>query len=291
MTPFETTSYSAPEKWDNIIKAERPTFRIPWRELWQYRDLIALLVHRDVTSTYKQTVLGPIWYFLQPLFTTIVFSIVFGNIAKLPTDGVPPMLFYMSGVVIWGYFQNCLTRTSGTFTSNSGLFGKVYFPRMAIPIATVLTNIVGFGIQLIFFALFYVFFLLRGADVMLSWRLIILPVLVLQMAMLGLGVGCLVSSLTTKYRDFGLLVGFGTQLWMYASCVVFPLSLIPLEWRLSLIIFNPMVPVIESFRFAVLGSGIIELWQLGLSFLISALVLLWGVAVFSRVEKTFMDTV
>ncbi len=277
-------------QWTEIITPQRGWLEVRWRELWQYRDLIYLLVRRDFIGTYKQTILGPLWFFLQPLFTTVVFTIVFGRIAKISTDAVPAPLFYLSGIVMWQYFADCVSQTSGTFTANAGLFSKVYFPRLAVPISRVITSLITFGIQFALFLCFLLFFELQGAPIQPNFRIIVLPVLLLMMAALGLGVGCLVSSLTTRYRDLSVAVGFGVQLWMYGSAVVYPLSEIPSAWR-WLLVLNPMVPIIESFRFAFLGSGVVEIWQLAMGAGVCVLVLLSGILTFNHVEKTFSDTV
>ena len=277
-------------EWSTIITPHRGWLEVRWRELWQYRDLIYLFVRRDFVGTYKQTVLGPIWFFLQPIFTTIVFTVVFGKIAKISTDALPPPLFYLSGIVMWHYFADCLNKTSSTFTSNAGIFGKVYFPRLVVPISTVITSLITFAIQFVLFLSLLAFFKIQGAPVYPNYRIIILPFLLLMMASLGLGVGCLVSSLTTRYRDLAVAVGFGVQLWMYASAVVYPLSEIPAEWR-WLLVLNPMVPIIESFRFAFLGSGVVEIWQIAMGAGVCLLVLLGGILTFNHVEKTFSDTV
>jgi lipopolysaccharide transport system permease protein len=277
-------------EWSTIITPHRGWLEVRWRELWQYRDLIYLFVRRDFVGTYKQTVLGPIWFFLQPIFTTIVFTVVFGKIAKISTDALPPPLFYLSGIVMWQYFADCLNKTSSTFTSNAGIFGKVYFPRLVVPISTVITSLITFAIQFVLFLSLLAFFKIQGAPVYPNYRIIILPFLLLMMASLGLGVGCLVSSLTTRYRDLAVAVGFGVQLWMYASAVVYPLSEIPAEWR-WLLVLNPMVPIIESFRFAFLGSGVVEIWQIAMGAGVCLLVLLGGILTFNHVEKTFSDTV
>ena len=277
-------------EWSTIITPHRGWLEVRWRELWQYRDLIYLFVRRDFVGTYKQTVLGPIWFFLQPIFTTIVFTVVFGKIAKISTDALPPPLFYLSGIVMWQYFADCLNKTSSTFTSNAGIFGKVYFPRLVVPISTVITSLITFAIQFVLFLSLLAFFKIQSAPVYPNYRIIILPFLLLMMASLGLGVGCLVSSLTTRYRDLAVAVGFGVQLWMYASAVVYPLSEIPAEWR-WLLVLNPMVPIIESFRFAFLGSGVVEIWQIAMGAGVCLLVLLGGILTFNHVEKTFSDTV
>jgi len=276
--------------WSVVLTPKRNWFTLQLGELWKYRDLIGLFVHRDFVATYKQTLLGPLWFLLQPLFTTIVFTVIFGRIANLPTDRLPPFLFYMAGVVVWGYFADCITRTSQTFTSNASVFGKVYFPRMTVPVATVLSNLINFFIQFALFLAIAGWFWFKGAPIAPSWRVIVLPVLVLQMAMLGIGVGCLVSALTTRYKDLNMAVGFGVQLWMYASCVLIPRSDVPasLQWLMTM---NPMAPVIESFRFAFLGAGTVELGQLAAGAALSLVIFVWGVIVFNRVERTFSDTI
>jgi lipopolysaccharide transport system permease protein len=276
--------------WDAVLESERRWFDLRWRELWAYRDLVWLFVRRDFTATYKQTFLGPLWYLLQPLFTTLTFVLIFGYFAKVPTDGLPRVLFFLSGIVAWNYFADCLTKTANTFTGNAAIFGKIYFPRLVVPLSVVITNMITFLIQFALFLVLLGFFWWKGAPVFPNYRVIILPLLVLQMALLGLGVGAIVSSVTTRWRDVGMLVGFGTQLWMYASSVVLPLSVIPekLRW---LFVLNPMVPIIETFRFAFLGRGVVEIWQLMVSLGITLAIFLFGIAIFTRVERNFMDTV
>lgn len=277
-------------QWTMIIQPVNPWFNLHLKELWRYRDLIMLFVRRDFVAVYKQTILGPLWFFLQPLFSTLIFTVVFGRIAKIPTDEVPQILFYMSGIVTWNYFATCLTKTSDTFVANSGIFGKVYFPRLAIPISVVITNLLTFLIQLILFLLFMLFFWWHGSTLRPNWWLLLIPVLVLQMAMLALGFGIIVSSMTTKYRDLANLVGFGVQLWMYATPIVYPLSQIPVNWQ-WIYILNPMATIVEVFRYAFLGAGTASLSQFGLSFVLTLVVLLLGIIMFGRVEKTFIDTV
>jgi lipopolysaccharide transport system permease protein len=292
------TSYSLPPtasspepEWTKTIEAKHSLLHIDWKEIWRYRDLVYLLVKRDFTAQYKQTILGPLWFFIQPLISTIVFTIIFGGIAKLSTDGAPPFLFYMAGVVAWGYFGNCLTSSAATFNENAALFGKVYFPRLVVPIANAATNIFTFAIQLSLFLCVLLFFVLRGADVHPEpLYLMLLPVVLLQMALLGIGVGCIVSSLTTRYKDLSLLVGFGVQLWMYASCVFYPLSAVPEKWQ-HVLLWNPMVPIIETFRRAFLGAGGVDPVQWAIGFGVCVGIFLVGVMVFRKVERTFTDTV
>ena len=276
--------------WDLIIEPRRAWWDLRLGQVWRYRDLIMLFVWRDFVSTYKQTILGPLWYLIQPIITTLVFTVIFGNIANLPTDGLPRFLFYMSGTVIWTYFSGCLKKTSNTFAANAGLFGKVYFPRLAIPIADLISNLFTFAIQFALFLAFLAYFMLSGADVYVTTWALLLPVLIFLMAGLGLGFGIIVSSLTTKYRDLRYLVGFGMQLWMYATPVIYPASTIPEEWQWVLNV-NPIAPVVEAFRYAFLGAGSPSWGGLAYSFTFMLAVFTIGVLIFNRVESTFMDTV
>lgn len=278
------------EKWDLIIQPKRSLFDLPLKELWHYRDLIMLFVRRDFVSAYKQTILGPLWYLIQPLLTTITFTVIFGNIAQLPTDGLPQFLFYMSGTVIWTYFANCLTKTSETFTSNAHLFGKVYFPRLAVPISILFSNLFTFTIQFALFLLFIGYFALRGTVLHPNWWIALSPILILMMAGLGLGFGIIISSLTTKYRDLRFLVQFGVTLLMYATPVIYPVSSIPERFQ-GLIEANPMTSIVETFRYAFLGAGSVDIGQLVYSFIFMIVVVFIGVVIFNRVEATFMDTI
>jgi lipopolysaccharide transport system permease protein len=278
------------EHWDLVIKPRIGWLEINMRDLWQYRDLMMLFVKRDFIAFYKQTILGPLWYLIQPLLSTVIFTIIFGRIASIPTDGVPHFLFYLSGLVCWNYFSDCLITTSSTFSSNTSIFGKVYFPRLVVPLSIVLSNMIKFAIQMLLFASFYVYFTLQNAGVSPTIYSLYIPLLVLQMAFLGLGFGILVSSLTTKYRDLTLLVGFGVQLWMFATPVVYPLSQVPEKFRF-LYHFNPMATVITNFRVATLGVGTVDTHDSLISWCTTIVVLLLGIAIFNRVEKSFMDTV
>ncbi len=282
--------YSDTEQWTSVIKPSNGWFDINIKELWQYRDLIVMFVKRDFVAVYKQTILGPLWFLLQPLFTTLIFTIVFGQIAKLPTNGLPQVLFYLSGTVMWNYFASCLNTTSNTFIANAGIFGKVYFPRLVTPISVVITNMLTFAIQFFLFLSVFAYFLLKGVAVTPTVWILITPVLLFQMACLGLGCGIIVSSMTTKYRDLSLLVSFGVQLWMYATPVVYPVSMVSgtLSW---LLVLNPMTAIIEIFRYAFLGGQLIPLWYWGISIGITLSLLTVGIILFSKVEKTFMDTV
>lgn len=276
--------------WDLVIEPPKGWFDLHLRDLWRYRDLMGLFVRRDFVASYKQTILGPLWHIIQPLLTTLMFTVVFGRIAGLPTDGVPQFVFYMAGTTIWGYFANCLTRTSNTFIANAGIFGKVYFPRMVVPLSVVASQLIGFAIQLGFFLIFYGLFWARGAPIYPNRAVALLPLLLLLMAGMGLGFGIIISSLTTKYRDLQVLVGFGVQLWMYATPVIYPLSTMPEKYR-WLIVANPMSAIVETFRYAFFGTGVFSWAYLGYSAGFTALLLLAGMAVFNRVERTFMDTV
>jgi len=277
-------------KHKEVIKPRTNWFNFHLKEIWQYRDLLALFVRRDFVSVYKQTILGPAWYLLQALFTTLVFTLIFGRVAKLPTDGVPPVLFYMAGVVCWNYFSQCLTKTSNTFVSNAGIFGKVYFPRMTVPISTVISNLVGFGFQLLMLILFLTYYYFTGLSINLNATLLLFPVLLLIMAGLGLGLGIIISSLTTKYRDLQYLVTFGVQLLMYATPVIFPLSFFSGKLK-TLVLLNPMTSIVETFKYAFLGSGTFSWVYLGYSAAFTIVVLVIGILLFNRVERSFMDTV
>jgi lipopolysaccharide transport system permease protein len=287
---FMRESLKKEQSWDMVIKPKAGWFDFHFDELWRYRDLIWLFVKRDFVTIYKQTVLGPLWYIIQPLMTTLVFTIIFGKVAKIPTDNIPPFLFYMSGTVAWSYFATCLGRTSNTFDSNAHIFGKVYFPRLTVPISIVISGLLQFGIQLLLFLGFYLYFLSQDAPIMPNWWISILPVLLVQMALIGLGVGIVVSSVTTKYKDLRFAMGFITQLWMYATPIVYPLSLVP-EWLKPWYLLNPMASVIEIFRYAFLGSGAVQASYIVVSWLVTVLLLLAGIMLFNRVEKSFMDTV
>ena len=278
------------ENWTTIITPKNKFFRLNLKELWQYRDLIASFVKRDITSTYKQTILGPLWFFIQPVFTTIMFLIVFGNIAKIPTDGVPQVLFYMNGIILWNYFSKCLVATSNTFVSNAAIFKKVYFSRLTIPVSNVLSALVQFLIQFTLFVTIFITYKIGGAALELSLAVFAIPFFVLQMAVLGLGIGLIITSLTTKYRDLTHLVGFAVQLWMYATPIVYPLSMVPEKWR-SLYVLNPVVPILESFKHAFFSTGMPSVAEYGISIVTTIFLLFAGIFTFNFVEKNFVDTV
>jgi lipopolysaccharide transport system permease protein len=279
------------EPWDMIIEPHRHLLDLKLGDLWRYKDLVMLFVRRDFVSVYKQTILGPLWYLIQPLLTTVIFTFIFGSVAKLPTDGLPQFLFYMSGTVIWAYFSTCITKTSDTFITNSNLFGKVYFPRLAVPVSILISSLIAFGIQFVFFLGFMGYFALQGSMLHPNWWILLTPVLILIMAGLGLGFGIIVSSLTTKYRDLRFLVQFGVQLLMYATPVILPISSFPQRFR-WIILANPMTPIVEIFRYAFLGgAGTVNLPDLAYSFGFMLVVVIIGTVIFNRVEATFMDTV
>jgi lipopolysaccharide transport system permease protein len=280
------------EVWDLEIKPKASLFHLNLREVWKYRDLMLLFVKRDFVAQYKQTILGPLWHIVQPILTTFMFLLVFGKIANIPTDGIPPILFYMSGVTIWNYFSTCLTATSNTFVSNAHIFGKVYFPRLVLPLSIVLSNIIRLGIQfgllliaIVYYSLFMHYTIAFGSH----WLL--LPVLVLLIAGISLGLGIIISSLTTKYRDFTVLITFGVQLLMYASPIVYPLSFLENKRYAWIIHWNPLSAIVEGFRYALFHTGSFTPASLFYPFVFMIIVMLLGTIYFNKVERTFMDTV
>jgi lipopolysaccharide transport system permease protein len=285
------SSGSVTEEWDLIIQPKTGWLDLHLADLWRYRDLTMLFVWRDFVAQYKQTILGPLWHVLQPLITTIVFTIIFGKMAKLSTDDLPPLLFYMAGVTCWSYFADCVNRTSATFISNAGIFGKVYFPRLSVPVSIVISGVIRFAIQFALFLAFLIFYWMQDAGVHPNAAIALTPLLLLLMAGLSLGAGIIVSALTTRYRDFQQLVGFGIQLMMYATPVVYPLSMIGGGTFRWLILANPMTPIIETFRYAYLGAGAFDPVYLCYSALFTAVILFVGIVLFNHVEITFMDTV
>lgn len=277
--------------WDMIIRPKANLFDLNLKEVWKYRDLLVLFVKRDFVAQYKQTILGPLWHLIQPIFTTIMFLLVFGRIANIPTDGINPVLFYMSGITIWNYFSSCLNATSGTFVANAGIFGKVYFPRLVIPLSTVLSNIVRFGIQFLLLLVMMIFYSFKGFPIHFSITWLWIPVLLIMMAGLGLGLGIIISSMTTKYRDLTVLIGFGVQLLMYVTPIVYPLSFIKSKSYGKWIVWNPLTPIVESWKYALFGHGSFDIGGLLYSAVFIIIVLFFGLLIFSKVEKTFMDTV
>lgn len=279
------------EEWTTVIKPKTGWFDINLKEIWQYRDLIFMFIKRNFVSSYKQTILGPLWFLITPLLTSSIFTVVFGQIAKISTDGVPQFLYYMAGNTAWAYFSSCLTSTSHTFTGNAYLFGKVYFPRLVSPISTAIYAVFSFLIQTcLLLILMAVFTFFRKEPVSPNLWLMLVPLMVLQMALLGMGCGIILSSLTTKYRDLSILIGFGVQLWMYATPIVYPLSSVPSSFS-EIIRFNPMTPIVNNFKYAFLGCGQPEIHSWIISWAVTLILLAAGVLLFSKVEKTFMDTV
>ena len=277
------------DKYDVVIEPKTGWFDLDLEGLWKYRDLILLFVKRNFIAQYKQTILGPAWAIIQPMLTTVIFTVVFGSMAGLSADGVPSFLFYMSGTIAWTYFSSCLTKTADTFTGNARIFGKVYFPRLVMPISTVLTNLIAFSIQFAMFLGFLAFYIVRG-EVHPSIYILLLPLLVVQMAMLALGSGIIISALTTKYRDLKMLISFGVQLWMYGTPVAYDIRIVP-QKLLGMYMLNPMTPIINSFRKAFLGIGVFQPRYYLCGWAVTLVILFVGVILFNQVEKTFMDTV
>lgn len=286
----ETATEQTPGYWNLVIMPRGRWFDLHLGDLWQYRDLIMLLVRRDLVAQYKQTVLGPTWFVLQPLLSTIVLTLVFSRIAGMSTDGQAPFLFYLVGSTAWGFFSGCFSSTSNTFIANAGVFGKVYFPRLCVPIAVIISNLARFGIQFLMMVSLMAVFAFRGTAIRPTLWILALPLLVLHMGLLGLGLGILASSLTTRYRDLVHLLSFGVQLWMYASPVVYPLSAVPPRYH-PILALNPITPVIEAFRLGFLGAGVVRTEHVVASIGITISVLAVGIVLFNRIEKTFMDTV
>lgn len=272
------------------VSSKNKLFSVNLKEIWKYRDLIILFVKRDITTAYKQTILGPVWIVINPLLSTVVFTVIFGVIAGIPTDGVPQFLFYLSGNILWGFFSSCLNKGSSTFLGNARLFGKVYFPRLVMPISGIIYNLINFLLQTVVFVILIIIYALIGANVHPNLFILFTPLLVLHTALLGTAIGLIISSITTKYRDLNVLVSFGVSLLMYITPVVYPVSKVPENFR-WLMLLNPVAPIVESYRYAFLGSGTFE-WQfLLISLAVTAVLLFWGVLVFNKVEKNFIDTV
>lgn len=278
------------ENYTTVIKPKGSLWQIDFKEIWKYRDLFMMFVKRDIITQYKQTILGPAWFFIQPALTTIMYMVVFGGIAGIPTDGLPQPLFYLAGIVCWQYFADCLNKTSNTFTANQGIFGKVYFPRLIVPLSTVTSNLVKMGIQFLLFIAVYIFYLLKGVYVAPNIYILLVPVLILMLAGLALGFGIIISSLTTKYRDLTILFTFIVQLWMYATPIIYPLSMMS-PWRQQIMSINPVTSIVEAFKFATMGVGAFSWGALGYSFSFMVIVLGIGILVFNKVQRSFMDTV
>ena len=280
------------DNWTTVIQPKRGLLEVDYKGIWRYRDLCTLFVKRNIITQYKQTVLGPLWYLIQPLMTTIMYMVVFGGIAKISTDGMPQPLFYMAGICFWSYFSDCLTKTSNTFVDNAGIFGKVYFPRLIVPLANVMSNLVRFGIQFsLFLAIYFYYMIFTDAPVHPNWYALLLPVLVVMLALTALGFGILFSSMTTKYRDLQILLSFLVGLWQYATPVIYPLSTITNEKLKLLMQLNPLTGIVEFFKYGMLGVGCHEWWMLGYSFGFMVVLLFCGIIVFNKVQRSFMDTV
>ena len=278
------------EQWSEIILPKNSLFNLRLKELWRYRDLILMFVRRDFVSNYKQTILGPLWFIVQPLLTTAMFVFIFGRIAQISTDGLPMILFYLAGITIWNYFSETLNKTATVFRDNAQIFGKVYFPRLTMPFSIVISNLVRFGIQFLLFIAVWIFYYFQNDKIQPNALVLLTPVLVLLMGLLALGMGMIISALTTKYKDLIFLLTFGVQLLMYATPVIYPLSSLPEKYK-WIILANPMSPIVETFRYAFLGSGSFSWAYLGYSAAITLLILLLGIIIFNKVEKSFTDTV
>lgn len=277
-------------EYTTVIKPKNKLFEVDFKEIWRYRDLYSMFVKRDIITQYKQTILGPTWFFIQPALTTIMYMVVFGGIAGISTDGLPQPLFYLAGIVFWQYFSDCLNKTSSTFTANQAIFGKVYFPRMIVPLATVTSNLVRMGIQFLLFIAVYIYYLIIGVDVAPNIYILLLPLLILMLAGLALGFGIIVSSLTTKYRDLTILFTFFVSLWMYATPVIYPLSTMS-ENRQWIMALNPVTGIMEAFKYGALGVGTFDWGMLAYSFGFMVVLLAIGIVVFNKVQRSFMDTV
>ena len=277
------------QEWDAVIEAKHSLFAINFKELWHYRDLLVLFVRRDFVTVYKQTILGPLWFFIQPILTTITFTIIFGNVAQLSTDGAPKVVFYMAGITLWNYFSPCLTAVSGVFNTNAVIFGKVYFPRLIMPLTIVISNLMKFGVQFLLFLCFVSYFVVQEQIHPNLWVLA-LPLVIVLMALIAMGIGLILSSMTTKYKDLNQLISFGMQLFMYATPVIYPSSAIPpaYQWVVNL---NPLVSLFDYMRFAFLGVGSFTLSDFIFPTVFSVVILFFGILVFNKVQKTFMDTV
>ncbi len=279
--------------WDLVIKGHTSLFDVKFKDLWNYRDLLLMFVKRDFVSFYKQTILGPLWFFIQPIFTTLVFTFVFGNLAKISADGLPHQLFYLAGITAWNYFSDCLTKTSTVFKDNANIFGKVYFPRLIMPLSIVVSNLIRFGVQLLLLLLMMLYFYfspVEGTTFHVNSAIAFFPLLVLLMALLGLGLGLIITAITTKYKDLTFLITFGVQLLMYGTTVIYPLSAIDVKYK-KYIELNPMTSIIEAFRYSFLGKGEFSFWSIGYSVMVTLSVLVLGILIFNKTEKNFVDTI
>ncbi len=290
LTDFKQDS----EDWDLVIKGHTSLFDVNFSDLWRYRDLLMMFVKRDFVSFYKQTILGPLWFFIQPIFTTLVFTFVFGNLAKITTDGIPKQLFFLAGITSWNYFSDCLTKTSTVFKDNANIFGKVYFPRLIMPLSIVVSNLVRFGVQLLLFVfmmLYFTIYPIANSSFHFTYGLLLFPILILLMALLGLGLGLIITAMTTKYKDLTFLVTFGVQLLMYTTTVIYPLSYAREKGYGHLIELNPMTGIIEAFRYAFLGKGEFSIASISYSAIVTIVILFLGILIFNKTEKNFVDTI
>lgn len=281
------------ENWDIVIKPKEKGLNLNLGEVWRYKDLLVLYIHRNIVTTYKQTILGPLWYLIQPVFSTLIFTLVFGGIAGISTDGLPQPLFYMLGLLCWNFFSDCLGQSSSTFSGNAGVFSKVYFPRLVVPIAGLVTALFKIGIQTIIFSVFYIYYIVQGADISFTIYALLIPLLILMLAGLGFGIGIIISSVTIKYRDMSILIGFAIGLLMYLTPVIYPLSAIPERYSeyIWIIKANPLTSVVETFKLAVLGSGTFSWGGLLYSFVFSVIIIILGILNFNKVERRFVDIV
>jgi lipopolysaccharide transport system permease protein len=278
------------KEWDLVIEPQSSIFDLNLKDVWRYRDLLVMFVRRDFISSYKQTILGPIWFFIQPLLTTLTFTFVFGNLAGISSDGLPRPLFYMAGITAWNYFSDCLTKTSSVFSANASIFGKVYFPRLIMPLSIVTSNLLKFIVQMLMFVCLLAYYYFTGHNIQITSAILLFPVLVLLMALLGLGLGMIISSLTTKYRDLAFLIQFAVTLLMYGTTVIYPLSTVSQKYK-YIVELNPMTSVIEAFRYGFLGQGQFSSWSLGYTAICTVVFVIVGVIIFNRTERNFIDTI
>jgi len=279
--------------WDTSITTDKKLLSIDLHEVWQYRDLLTMYVKRDIITFYKQTILGPLWFIIQPLFTTIMFMFVFGGIAGISTDGIPQAVFYLSGLVCWNYFQDCLSKCSDTFNANQAIFGKVYFPRLVVPLSIVISNLIKMAIQFTLFLVVYIYYFASGVDFHINATICLVPLLIMMLGGLGLGFGMIISSMTTKYRDLRFLITFGVQLWMYATPVIYPLSVMKETYPkyIWVLVANPLTAILETFKYAFTGVGVFNWLYIGYSFAFTIIVLTLGIIIFNRVQRSFMDVI
>ncbi len=282
--------FDASDSWDIVITGKHSLLDFGIGELWRYRDLLLMFIKRDVVTVYKQTILGPIWFVVQPILTSLTYIIIFGKIAGISTDGIPPLLFYLSGITLWTFFSDSFNNTSKTFKDNEAIFGKVYFPRLIVPLSKIASGLIKFGIQFLLFLLVYLYYMQTDYAVVPNWTIAFIPLLLILMAGMGLGAGIIFTALTNKYRDLTFLIQFGVQLFMYATPVIYPVSTIPEQYK-KLILLNPISPIMEAFKYSLLGAGSFDWFYLGYSSLFTIVLLLVGIVVFNKTEKTFMDTV